>query len=45
MYAPDCDNVVIKLLKKTTNANWGKEMSKRNDYFKDFGIITITFTD
>lgn len=24
---------------------WGKEMRKRNDYFGDFGITTITFTD
>jgi hypothetical protein len=24
---------------------WGKEMTKRNDYFKDFDITIITFTD
>jgi hypothetical protein len=24
---------------------WGKEMKKRNDYFKDFDITIITFTD
>lgn len=24
---------------------WGKEMSKRNEYFDSFGISTITFTD
>lgn len=24
---------------------WGKEMQKRNDYFKDFNITIITFTD
>lgn len=24
---------------------WGKEMRNRNDYFGDFGITTITFTD
>lgn len=24
---------------------WGREMSKRNRYFKEFGISTITFTD
>lgn len=24
---------------------WMKEMNKRNDYFSDFGITTITFTD
>lgn len=25
--------------------NWNKEMGKRNDYFSEFGITTITFTD
>ena len=24
---------------------WDKEMDKRNEYFKDFGITIITFTD
>jgi len=26
-------------------AKWDKEMSKRNDYFSEFGITTITFSD
>jgi len=32
--------VNIELSKK-----WDNEMQKRNDYFKEFGITTITFTD
>jgi hypothetical protein len=24
---------------------WGKEMDKRNRYFQEFGITTVTFTD
>jgi hypothetical protein len=27
------------------SAKWEKEMDKRNEYFKKFGITTITFTD
>ena len=26
-------------------AKWAREMTKRNEYFCDFGIATITFTD
>ncbi|WP_090246527.1 hypothetical protein [Lishizhenia tianjinensis] len=42
---------VLKLKEKQKAVNeelsikWGKEMDKRNDYFKDFGITIITFTD
>lgn len=42
---------VSKLKEKQVQVNrelslkWGKEMKKRNDYFAEFGITTITFTD
>jgi len=36
-------------LQKEINAEieekWGKEMTKRNEYFSSFGITTLTFTD
>ena len=38
-----------KKMQRSVNAElkkkWEKEMKKRNRYFKDFGITTITFTD
>ncbi|MDY0931116.1 hypothetical protein [Chryseobacterium sp. CFBP8996] len=39
----------LKLKQNKVNAElsdkWGKEMTKRNDYFKTFDITTVTFTD
>ena len=34
-----------KLVNQELKAKWIKEMTKRNDYFSDFGISTVTFTD
>lgn len=34
-----------KVLNSELSEKWSKEMSKRNSYFKGFGISTITFTD
>ncbi|WMJ72218.1 hypothetical protein RCC89_03420 [Cytophagaceae bacterium ABcell3] len=33
------------LVNKELKEKWGKKMSKRNKYFENFGITTITFTD
>lgn len=50
--SPASTHMSIKNLKqKQSKVNtelkekWGKEMSKRNDFFNEFGITTITFTD
>ena len=50
--SPTSTHLKVKKLKeedeKINNAlkkQWEKEVSKRNDYFKKFGITTITFTD
>jgi hypothetical protein len=34
-----------KQINQEQAAWWGGEMQKRNEYFEDFGITTITFTD
>lgn len=34
-----------KVVNEELSVKWGKEMEKRNDYFQDFGITIITFTD
>lgn len=34
-----------KDMNKELSEKWNKEMAKRNDYFSEFGITTITFTD
>ena len=45
-------NAVTKIQTRTQkdvnqelSTNWEREMAKRNHYFRDFGISTITFTD
>lgn len=32
-------------LNKDLSIKWGREMQKRNEYFQQYGITTITFTD
>lgn len=32
-------------LNKDLALKWGREMQKRNEYFQQYGITTITFTD
>ena len=34
-----------KAVNEELKKKWGREMKKRNRYFKDFGITTVTFTD
>jgi len=34
-----------KDINEELSGKWDKEMEKRNEYFQDFGITTITFTD
>ena len=35
----------VKIYNAQISQQWEKEISKRNDYYKSFGITTITFTD
>jgi hypothetical protein len=50
--SPASSHMSIKKLKEKQSAvndelreKWGKEMAKRNKYFKSFGVTTITFAD
>ncbi|ODG91527.1 hypothetical protein BED47_07700 [Gottfriedia luciferensis] len=52
-FSPHSTHMAINGITKKTQVQlnsdlslkWGKEMDKRNEYFKNFGITTITFTD
>jgi hypothetical protein len=38
-------NKTQKVVNEDISKHWEKEVAKRNDYFKEYGITTITFTD
>lgn len=39
------DKIAGKTQNQELGEKWGKEMKKRNEYFQEYGITTLTFTD